>query len=47
MAATTHRCAHLDADPMRRAVETIGATIAVAMDVRKDGNVVKLNRTKS
>jgi integrase len=30
-AATTHRYAHLDADPMRRAVETIGATIAAAM----------------
>jgi hypothetical protein len=25
------RYAHLDADPMRRAVETIGATIAAAM----------------
>lgn len=31
-AATTHRCAHLDADPMRRAAETIGATIVAAMD---------------
>ena len=31
-AATTHRYAHLDADPLRRAVETIGATIAAAMD---------------
>jgi len=31
-AATTHRYAHLDADPMRRAAETIGATIAAAMD---------------
>jgi integrase len=30
-AATTHRYAHLDADPMRRAAETIGATIAAAM----------------
>jgi integrase len=30
-AATTHRYAHLDADPMRRAVETIGATISAAM----------------
>lgn len=29
--ATTARYAHLDADPMRRAVETIGATIAGAM----------------
>jgi integrase len=31
-AATTQRYAHLDADPMRRAAETIGATISAAMD---------------
>jgi integrase len=31
-AATTHRYAHLDTDPMRRAVETIGATISAALD---------------
>jgi hypothetical protein len=31
-ASTTHRSAHLDADPMRRAVETIGATITAAMN---------------
>jgi integrase len=30
-AATTHRYAHLDADPVRRAAETIGATIAAAL----------------
>ena len=30
-AATTHRYAHLDADPLRRAAETIGATISAAM----------------
>jgi integrase len=30
-AATTHRYAHLDADPVRRAAETIGATIEAAM----------------
>ena len=30
-AATTQRYAHLDADPMRRAAEAIGATIAAAM----------------
>jgi integrase len=30
-AATTHRYAHLDADPVKRAAETIGATIAAAM----------------
>jgi integrase len=34
-AATTHRYAHLDSDPMKRAVETIGATIATAMSARK------------
>jgi integrase len=43
-ASTTQRYAHLDADPLRRAADTIGATIAAAMDVRKDGNVVKLER---
>lgn len=30
--ATTARYAHLDADPMRRAVETIGATISAALN---------------
>jgi integrase len=39
--ATTARYAHLDADPMRRAVDTIGATIAAAMDGR-GSNVVEL-----
>lgn len=34
-AATTHRYAHLDADPLRRAAETIGATISAAMDGRR------------
>lgn len=41
-AATTARYAHLDADPMRRAVETIGATIAAAMDGKPGGKVVRL-----
>ena len=36
-AATTHRYAHLDADPLRRAVETIGSTIAAAMEGAKTG----------
>ena len=45
-AATTHRYAHLDADPLRRAVETIGATISAAMDGGKGGEVVPLHRTK-
>ena len=44
-AATTHRYAHLDADPMRRAVETIGATIAAAMEGNKGGEVVPLKRS--
>jgi integrase len=39
-AATTHRYAHLDADPLRRAAETIGATIMAAMDGNKGGDVV-------
>ena len=44
-AATTHRYAHLDADPLRRAVETIGATIAAAMDGGQ-ANVVPMRRRK-
>jgi integrase len=43
-AATTHRYAHLDADPMRRAVDTIGATISAAMDAGKVGKEVALPR---
>jgi site-specific recombinase XerD len=34
-AATTQRYAHLGDDPMRAAVETIGATISAAMAGRK------------
>jgi integrase len=34
-AATTHRYAHLDADPMRRAAETIAATIDAAMNGKR------------
>jgi integrase len=41
-AATTHRYAHLDADPLRRAVETIGNTIAAAMEGGKTENIVPL-----
>lgn len=38
-AATTHRYAHFDCDPLRRAVDAIGATIAAAMNGHsaKDG----------
>jgi integrase len=43
--ATTHRYAHLDADPLRRAVETIGATIAAAMD-GTSSNVVPLAKAR-
>ena len=45
-AATTHRYAHLDADPLRRAVDTIGATISAAMDSGKGGEVVPLRGKK-
>ncbi len=41
-AATTHRYAHLDADPLRRAADTIGATIASALDGKPAGTVVKI-----
>ena len=43
-AATMHRYAHLDADPLRRAVETIGNTIATAMSGNVKKNVVSLRR---
>jgi hypothetical protein len=46
-AATTHRYAHLDADPLRRAVETIGNTIAAAMAGGKAENIVPIAATKS
>jgi integrase len=45
-AATTHRYAHLDSDPMRRAAETIGATISAAMAGSKGPVVVPLTRAK-
>jgi integrase len=37
-ASTTQRYAHLDADPMRRAVETIGSTIEAAMTCKRPEN---------
>ena len=46
-AATTHRYAHLDADPLRRAVETIGGTIAAAMNGANPRNVVSIGRGKA
>ena len=45
-AATTHRYAHLDADPLRRAVDTIGATIAAAMDGKKGAMVTPISQAK-
>lgn len=43
-AQTTARYSHLDADPLRRAADTIGATIAAAMDGVGDGKVTPLRR---
>jgi len=44
-AATTHRYAHLDADPLRRAADTIGATIAAAMAGRQGAEIVSLKKS--
>ena len=41
--STTARYAHLDADPMRRAADAIGATIAAAMD-GKDAEIIPMAR---
>ncbi len=38
-ASTTQRYAHLDADPIRRAADAIGASIAAALDGRQGDNV--------
>jgi integrase len=40
--ATTQKYAHLDADPLRRAANTIGATIAAAMEKKDGGEVVDM-----
>jgi integrase len=40
--ATTARYSHLADDPLRRAIETIGATIDGAMNRKAGGNVVKM-----
>ena len=45
--ATTHRYAHLDADPLRRAVDTIGATISAAMEGNKGAPVVPLKKASN
>jgi integrase len=41
-ASTTQRYAHLDADPLRRASETIGGRIAAALAGNRSGSVVQL-----
>ena len=41
--ATTVRYAHLDADPVRRAVNSIGVTIAAGLG-NKDGDVVAMRK---
>jgi integrase len=41
-AATTQRYAHLDADPIHRAADAIGATIAAALDGRAGAAIMPL-----
>jgi len=41
---TTQRYAHLDSDPMHRAVNTIGATISAAMNSKPSNEVLPLKR---
>jgi integrase len=42
--STTQRYAHLDTDPLRRAADTIGATIAAAMEGRAGATVTPLTK---
>nr|WP_244470429.1 tyrosine-type recombinase/integrase [Microvirga vignae] len=42
--ATTHRYAHLDADPLRRASDQIGSTIAAALDGGPAATVIPMER---
>ena len=44
--STTAKYAHLDNDPVRRATNAIGATIAAAMDRKPSGNVVELKASR-
>jgi integrase len=44
--STTHRYAHLDADPMRRAADTIGESISAAMDGRISNALSKYPRRR-
>lgn len=41
-ASTTHRYAHLDADPLRRASDTIAGQISAALEGRKSATVVPI-----
>jgi integrase len=45
--ATTARYAHLDADPIRRAVETIGITISAALNRKPSAEVIAIKNIKS
>lgn len=45
--ATTARYAHLHADPIRRAVETIGNTISAALNRRPKAEVIAIKNIKS
>jgi hypothetical protein len=45
-ASTTLRYAHLDADPLRRAADTIGATIAAAMDGKPSSSMSMIGKAK-
>ena len=45
-AATTARYAHLANDPVRQAVETIGATISAAMSRKPGAEVLSIKRAK-
>jgi integrase len=44
--STTQRYAHLDADPLRRASESIGGRIAAALDGKRSGPVINLEDTR-
>ena len=45
-ASTTQKYAHLDNDPLRRATNTIGATLAAALAGKSSASVVPIERTR-
>ncbi len=45
--ATTQRYAHLDADPLRRAAETIGLSLAAAMNGTSDSIILPLGNARA